>query len=83
MPPRPARRIIHLRDLHFVPRDLFAIDVRQAAGRPLSDAEVDRLYEKHLLETEVVQIEQMVLLRCLARHHAPSDRATSGEAKPI
>src|SRR5262249_51494762 len=63
------RRIVHVRDLHLVPRDLFALDARQAAGRPLSDADVDRLYEQHLLETELVQIEQTVLLRCLARHH--------------
>ena len=68
-PAMPSRRIVHLRDLHFVPRDLFALDVRQAAGRPLSETEVDRLYEQHLLETDLVQIEQMVLLRCLARHH--------------
>ena len=68
-PAKPSRRIVHLRDLHFVPRDLFALDVRQATGRPLSETEVDRLYEQHLLETDLVQIEQMVLLRCLARHH--------------
>lgn len=65
----PSRRIIHLRDLHLVPRNLFAIDVRQAAGRPLNDAEVERLYEEHLLETELVQVEQMTILRCLARRH--------------
>lgn len=68
-PARLSRRIIHLRDLHLVPRDLFALDVRQAAGRPLSDADIDKLYEQHLLETELVQIEQMILLRSLARHH--------------
>jgi hypothetical protein len=40
-----------------------------AAGGPLSDAEVERLYQQHLLETELVQIEQVLLLRCLARRH--------------
>lgn len=68
-PPKPVRRIIHLRDLHFVPRDLFAIDVRQAADRKINDAEVARLHEEHMLETELVQIEQMAILRFLARHH--------------
>lgn len=68
-PAKPARRIVHLRDLHLVPRDLFALDVRQAAGRPLSEAEVGKLYEEHLLETELVQVEQLALLRCLARRH--------------
>lgn len=68
-PAKPARRIVHLRDLHLVPRDLFAIDVRQAAGQRLPDAEVERLYEEHLLETELVQIEQVAILRCLARRH--------------
>jgi hypothetical protein len=68
-PKKPTRRIVHLRDLHLVPRDLFALDVRQAAGKELSDAHVDRQYEQHLLETELVQIEQTAILRCLARHH--------------
>ena len=62
-PAKPSRRIVHLRDLHFVPPDLFALDVRQTVGRPLSETEVDGLYEQHLLETDLVQIEQMVLLR--------------------
>jgi hypothetical protein len=68
-PPKPACRIIHLRDRPLVPKDLFAIDVRQAAGGPPDDGEVERMYRQHLLETELVQIEQMVLLRCLARSH--------------
>lgn len=66
---KPASRIVHLRDLHLVPSDLFAIDVRHAAGRPLADAEAARLYEEHLLEVELVQIEQMAILRCLSRRH--------------
>jgi hypothetical protein len=32
--------------------------VRQVAERPLSDEGIDKLYEKHLLEIELVQIEQ-------------------------
>src|SRR5262249_42657475 len=48
---------------------LFALDVRQAAGRPLPDADLDSPCEQYLLETEPVQIEPTVLLRCLAGHH--------------
>src|SRR5262249_42622592 len=51
----------------------------QAAGRPLSDADVDRLYEQHLLQTELVQIEQTVLLRCLARHQVLGATDRRGE----
>jgi hypothetical protein len=65
---RPARRIIHLKDWHFLPRDLFAADIQDQANRPISDAEMDDLYE-FLLESELVQIEQKTLLRCLIKLH--------------
>jgi hypothetical protein len=68
---KPANRIVHLRDWHFVPRDLYAIDLRNSAGRPLSDEEVDRLHEELCLEVEAVQLGQMALLRCLVKHHGP------------
>jgi hypothetical protein len=42
--PQASHRIIQLRDWHYVPPDLFALDVRQVAVRPLSDDEVDDLY---------------------------------------
>jgi hypothetical protein len=64
-----THRIVHLRDWHFVPKDLFAIDMKNAHGRELADDEINRLYEEHLLEVEAVQLEQMSLLRCLIRHH--------------
>jgi hypothetical protein len=67
--PKPTHRIIHLRDWHFVPRDLFALDVRQSSTRPLSEQEVDALYREHLLQVELVQLEQVALLRALAKHH--------------
>jgi len=66
---KPNGRIIHFRDLHFVPKPLVAIDMSQAYGRELSPAEVEVLYEQHLLEVELVQAEQMAVLRCLIRHH--------------
>src|SRR5262249_42061692 len=66
--PKPSHRIIHLRDWHYVPRDLSALDLRQAHGRELTEAEIAALHEELLLRVELVQLEQ-ALLRCLARHH--------------
>jgi hypothetical protein len=62
---KPTRRIIHLRDWHYVPADLLGQD----AGRPLSDEEADALHRAHVLEVELVQLEQETLLRCLVKHH--------------
>jgi hypothetical protein len=62
---QPTHRIIHLRDYHFVPRDLFALDVRQAAGK----LAVDELYRQHLLDVEQVAVEQATILRSLVKHH--------------
>ncbi len=66
---KPTNRIIHLRDWHYVPKDLFAIDMKQTHGRELTADEIDRLYQELLLEVELVQIEQMAVLRCLVKHH--------------
>jgi hypothetical protein len=66
---QPTYRIVHLRDWHFVPKDLYAIDLRNATGKPLSDEQVDRMHEELCLEVEAVQLEQMALLRCLIKHH--------------
>jgi hypothetical protein len=43
--PKPTHRIIQLRDWHYVPAELFALDARQVAGRPLSDEAIEKLYE--------------------------------------
>ena len=66
---KPTHRIIHLRDWHFVPKVDYAIDVNDAHGRKLPEAEFDLLYQKLLHEVELVQIEQMAVLRCLIKHH--------------
>jgi hypothetical protein len=66
---KPTHRIVHLRDWHFVPKNLYAIDMKNAAGRELSDEEIDRLHQELLLEVQAVQLEQMALLRCLIQHH--------------
>jgi len=66
---KPTHRIVHLRDWHFVPKELYAIDLTNASGRDLTGEEIDRRHQEHLLEVEAVQIEQMALLRCLIHHH--------------
>jgi hypothetical protein len=67
--PRPARRVIHVRDWHFVPRDFYVLDLGQALGRHPTEEEVDAGYRGLLLEVELVQLEQERLLRALVRHH--------------
>jgi hypothetical protein len=62
---KPTHRIIHLRDWHYVPADL----LRQDAGKPLSNEEADALHRAHVLEVELVQLEQEGVLRCLVKHH--------------
>jgi hypothetical protein len=66
---KPTCRIVHLRDWHFVPKELYALDMKHTTGRELSQEEIDRLHRELLLEVEVVQLEQMALLRCLIKHH--------------
>lgn len=66
---KPTSRIIHLRDWHFVPRELYALDMKTAHGRDLTDDEIDRLHQELLLEVELVQVEQMAVLRCLIKQH--------------
>ena len=66
---KPTSRIIHLRDWHYVPKELYALDMKSAHGREPTDDEIDRLHEELLLEVELVQVEQMAVLRCLVKHH--------------
>lgn len=67
---QPACRIIHLRDWHLVAKELFVIDMTEAHGRVLSKEESDLLYEQHLLEVQLIQLEQLAVLRCLIKHHS-------------
>src|SRR5262249_58044640 len=63
---RPERVVIHLRDWHLVPRDAFDKDVKAAASRDLSKAELDRLFAEHLDGVESVQKQLGAILRQLA-----------------
>jgi hypothetical protein len=62
----PRHRIIHVRDYHHVPRDLFALDAKHAAGRTLSGEELDRLYATLLNNVDAVQRQQELILGALA-----------------
>jgi hypothetical protein len=66
---KPTHRLVHLRDWHYVPRDLYALDVQQAIGRRPTELEIDPFHRERLLEVELVQLEQAALLRCLVKHH--------------
>lgn len=65
--PRTAR-IIHLKDWHFVSKEMFATDLRDQSDA-ISNEEIDSQYEAFLQHVEAVQIEQTTLLRCLIQHH--------------
>src|SRR5262245_62027668 len=58
---KPAGRIVHPLDLHFVPRDLYAADLRHALGRGLRDGEIDARHQELLLKVELIQLEQVAL----------------------
>lgn len=66
---KPTHRIIHLRDWHTVPADLYAVDLKNATGKDLSADEIAQRHKELLLEVEAVQAEQIALIRCLIIHH--------------
>src|SRR5438093_230734 len=61
--PGAKKRIIHVADWHFVPPDLFALDLEAVEGRKLAPQEIERRYAKFLKDVEDVQIEQEGILR--------------------
>ena len=63
------RQIIHILDWHFVLQADFAADLRDQSSEPISDDEIQELYEEFLVEVEAVQQEQMAILRVLIRDH--------------
>lgn len=62
---QPTHRIIHIADWHFVPKDDFAADLRSLSTEPISDEEITRLQAEFLDEVELVQQQQIELLRTL------------------
>ena len=66
---KPTHRIIHFRNLHTIPREWLAIDQAAVYGRALTEDEINILYEQHLLQVELIQVEHLAILRCLTGHH--------------
>ena len=64
-----THRIIHIRNWHFLPKDLFAAEFRQINGASAKQSAIDEAYQEFLGEVESVQAEQIRLLRRLIRKH--------------
>jgi hypothetical protein len=62
-------------------QDLFAADIRDIADEAVPEARIDALYEQHLLEVELAQIEQKAILRCLIKHHGLRRVSQEGVAR--
>jgi hypothetical protein len=65
----PTHRIVHIADWHFVDGDDYAADLRCLSDEPLSDEEIDRRHAELLDEVELVQEQQIAVLRWLIEHH--------------
>lgn len=66
---RATHRIVHLLNWHFIPKPLFAADLRSQSQRTLSDDEIDRRYARFLDDVEAIQQEQMEVFRRLIHEH--------------
>lgn len=64
-----THRIIHIRNWHFLPKDLFAAEFRQINGAKSKQSTIDPRYEEFLSEVEAVQQEQIAMLRRLIQQH--------------
>lgn len=70
---RPEVRIIQIADSHFVDKADIKIDMEHAHNKKLSNGEVEEMYKDFLLQVEMVEVEQVGLIRCL-RHHGETVR---------
>jgi hypothetical protein len=68
----PAQRLIHIRDWHYVRRELL--------GKGVMPRDMPRVFEEQLFQIELVQIDQMALLRALIRHHGLKSVCVEGLA---
>lgn len=66
---RGKRQIIHVKNWHFVSQEDFAVDQRELSPEPLSDDMIASRYADFLREVEIVQEEQLGILRKLIRDH--------------
>jgi hypothetical protein len=64
---QPTHRILHIKDWHFVARDVFAADLRDQSKGPISAEQIDAAYDQLLIEVEKVQAEQIEIVRRLTQ----------------
>lgn len=74
------RRVIHLLNWHFVPKEQFKADLNSQRDEPLTEDELDERYEQFRDDVEAVQIEQMNLLRVLIKKHGLQELYCEGLA---
>lgn len=66
---KPTHRIIHVADWHFVPKAAYAADLRSQSIKPINNDEIDRRHTELLDQVELVQQQQIELLRTLVKQH--------------
>jgi hypothetical protein len=54
---------------HWLPKDVFAADIRDLSDTPIDDEEIDEQYDEFLNDVEAVQMEQVQLLRAIIEQH--------------
>ena len=72
--------IVHIRDWHLVNRDLFNVDQQIRHDKSLNQADLDLLFEKHMLEVALAQEGQIACLKCLSAYHGLTDVFSEGFA---
>ena len=65
----PTQRIVHLIDHPLPTKEEFLIRLRGKADGGVSSNQLELLYDDYLQQIELIQAEQMVVLRCLIKHH--------------
>lgn len=66
---QPTSRIIHLISLAVPSKADFLIVLKQMADGGVSQSQLDSLFDEYLLQVKLVQIEDVVIMRCLAERH--------------
>ena len=65
----PTQRIVHLIDHPLPTKEEFLIRLRGKADGGVSFNQLELIYDDYLQQIELMQAEQMVVLRCLIKHH--------------
>jgi hypothetical protein len=77
---RPKHRIVHITDYRLLPADRFLEEQEEQAGRTFAQWERDRRLKIFEREIELVQLEQLIVLKCLAKRHGLKEIWAKGTA---